>query len=265
MATLKDLKSAPPVPVKRRSQILDAVPSRFRRKTKMSKNAKHKRGAQSNKFFGRESKAKYLKKRKPFKTTLSSEHGATSESKANAHALSSNDVLQLSASSQSPAASGPSVQSLSAHRLPAVPQIEVADRIQTPQHHPLAASLPSHLSHYQIEEALYLDDRTPFGTTAIVTTTDITSFSSSPSVNPTFDPTVSPSAYPIMEYRVHQRCTSAPSLSIFKMYAFSVAEFTANRLQSVIKRWSKSLVVMLSLSRVDIKGCTSTCAHHFSP
>ena len=115
MATLKDLQSAPPVPVKRRSQILDAVPSRFRRKTKMSKNAKHKRGAQSNKFFGRESKAKYLKKRKPFKTNLSSEHGATSESKANAHALSSNDVLQLSASSQSPAASGPSVQSLSAH------------------------------------------------------------------------------------------------------------------------------------------------------
>ena len=170
---LKDQKSAPPVPVKRRSQILEG----FRRKSgkskmsKMPKNAKHKRNAQSNKFFGRESKSKYLKKKKSFKTTLSSDHGVVSQ-----HAQSGSDVLQIG-SKQSPdtsATSGTSLQSLSAHRLPAVPQIEVdADHGD----HPFAASLPSMISHYQIEEALYLEDHTPFGTTAIVTTSDITSFS----------------------------------------------------------------------------------------
>ena len=112
-----------------------------------------------------------MKQNESLKMTLSFDHGVVSQ-----HVGSGSDVLD-NGSKQSPdtsATSGTSLQSLSAHRLPAVPQIEVdADHGD----HPFAASLPSMISHYQIEEALYLEDHTPFGTTAIVTTSDITSFS----------------------------------------------------------------------------------------
>merc|ERR1719242_3002129 len=90
---------------------------------------------------------------------------------ASSSSSSSQSVSPQSASGQN----HNSLHSLSSHRLPAVPQIAVDGDCGD---YPFSASLPSQISRYQIEEALYLDDQTPFGKTAIVTTSDITSFSS---------------------------------------------------------------------------------------